>query len=114
MAIVDLNKKEYNKTRYSQVIDTSFNQLVNSSIEPPIVGPSITVDEFFDKYQEIFFQIPKFGEVNSHEYLIKTSQEYIGDVSNNNETIQALVDEITQLRQENLELNQRLINGGNS
>ena len=114
MAVVDLNKKEYSKNRYNQVIDTSFTQLVNSSVEQVVETQSISVDEFFNNYQEIFFQIPKFGEVNSHEYLAKTSQEYIGDTNNNDETIQALIDEITQLRQENLELNQRLADGGNS
>ena len=114
MAVVDLNKKEYSKNRYNQVIDTSFTQLVNSSVEPVVEVQSISVEEFFNNYQEIFFQIPKFGEVNSHEYLVKTSQEYIGDTNNNDETIQALIDEITQLRQENLELNQRLADGGNS
>jgi len=114
MAVVDLNKKEYSKNRYNQVIDTSFTQLVNSSIEPVVETQSISVEEFFNNYQEIFFQIPKFGDINSHEYLAKTSQEYIGDTNNNDETIQALIDEITQLRQENLELNQRLADGGNS
>lgn len=114
MAIIDLNKKEYSKNRYTQVIDTSFNQLVNASVTPLVDTPSISVDEFFSNYQEIFFQIPKFGEFNSHEYLVKTSQEYIGESNDNDETIQALVDEITQLRQENLELNQQIADGGNS
>lgn len=114
MAIIDLNKKEYSKNRYTQVIDTSFTQLVNASVTPLVDTPSISVDEFFSNYQEIFFQIPKFGEFNSHEYLVKTSQEYIGESNDNDETIQALVDEITQLRQENLELNQQIADGGNS
>lgn len=114
MAIIDLNKKEYSKNRYTQVIDTSFTQLVNASVTPLVDAPSISVDEFFSNYQEIFFQIPKFGEFNSHEYLAKTSQEYIGESNDNDETIQALVDEITQLRQENLELNQQIADGGNS
>ena len=114
MAIVDLNKKEYTKNQYSKVIDTSFTQLVNSSVEPVIEVSSISVEEFFTNYQEIFFRIPKFGDVNSHEYLLKTSQEYIGDSGQNDDTIQALIEEITELRQENLELNKQLANGGNS
>ena len=68
--------------------------------------PSISVDQFFQYYQDLFFQIPKFGDINSHEYLIKTSQEYAGDFSND-DTIQALIDEITELRKENLELQQQ-------
>jgi hypothetical protein len=57
----------------------------------------------------LFFDIPKFGETNSHEYLIKTSQEYIGTSALVNDEIQALVDEITELRQENLDLQQQLL-----
>ena len=41
---------------------------------------------------------------------IKTSQEYVGNF-NNDETIQALIEEITQLRQENLTLQQQLLTG---
>ena len=85
-----------------------------SSVNPCIccitsaVAPAISVAEFFTNYQTLFFEIPKFGDTNSHEYLIKTSQEYAGDF-NNDETIQALIEEITQLRQENLDLQQQLL-----
>jgi hypothetical protein len=68
-----------------------------------------TVDEFFSDYDQLFFDIPKFGETNSHEYLIKTSQEYIGLSNVVNDEIQALINEITELRQENLELQQQLL-----
>lgn len=114
MAVVDLNKKEYTKNQYSKVIDTTFSQLTNSSTVQFENVPVISVEEFFSNYQEIFFRIPKFGDVNSHEYLLKTSQEYIGDSEQNDDTIQALIEEITELRQENLELNKQLANGGNS
>lgn len=107
MALVNLSKQEYSKIQYEKVINTSFTQLVSSSAE---VTPTttISVNEFFDYYQTLFFDIPKFGETNSHEYLVKTSQEYI-KLSTTDDTVQALVEEITQLRQENLELNQFLI-----
>jgi hypothetical protein len=75
------------------------------------VAPTISVAEFFQNYQQIFFLIPKLGEANSHEYLIKTSQEYIGSSGINEDTIQALINEITQLRQENLDLQQQIISG---
>ena len=84
-------------------------------VEPTPVSPtsipSISVAEFFTNYQEIFYQIPKFGELNSHEYLIKTSTDYIGTSAITDTTVQALIDEITQLRQENLDLQQQLISG---
>jgi hypothetical protein len=102
----------YNKNQYQQVIDTSFTQLIQPQTTSSAVAPTISVADFFQNYQQIFFQIPKLGNINSHEYLIKTSQEYIGS-SNTiaDDTIQALIDEITQLREENLTLQQQLISG---
>jgi hypothetical protein len=111
MAKVNLNKEAYNKNQYQKVIDISFTQLVQPSIPITESIPSITVAEFFTNYQEIFFQIPKLGDINSHEYLVKTSQEYIGSSNIQDDTIQALIDEITQLRQENLDLQQQITSG---
>jgi hypothetical protein len=105
---VKLIKQVYDKNQYQKVIDTSFTQLVQPTQTTGSTLP--TVDQFFEYYNQLFFDIPKFGEVNSHEYLIKTSQEYIGitnEVSNNE--LQALIEEITELRQENLDLQQQLI-----
>jgi hypothetical protein len=42
---------------------------------------------------------------------VKTSQEYIGSSNIQDDTIQALIDEITQLRQENLDLQQQITSG---
>ena len=108
---INLNKTVYSKTQYQKVIDTSFTQLVQPQVTSSIITPSISVDEFFQNYQQIFFQIPKFGDTNSHEYLIKTSQEYIGSSNITDDTIQALIEEVTQLRQENITLQQQLISG---
>ena len=105
---IQLTKQVYDKNQYQRVIDTSFTQLVQ-----PVVVTDVavlpTVDEFFSDYDQLFFDIPKFGETNSHEYLIKTSQEYIGLSNVVNDEIQALINEITELRQENLELQQQLL-----
>jgi hypothetical protein len=103
------NKLVYNKNQYEKVIDTSFTQLVQPQITSSL--PTITVAEFFQNYQELFFSIPKFGNTNSHEYLIKTSSEYIGSTTTNDDLIQALIDETTQLRQENFDLQQQLLSG---
>jgi len=111
MGKVNLNKELYNKNQYQKVIDTSFTQLVQPPLPTQESIPSISVAEFFSNYQEIFFQIPKLGETNSHEYLIKTSQEYIGSTNTQDDTLQALIDEITQLIQENLDLQQQIISG---
>ena len=104
---IKLTKQVYDKNQYQKVIDTSFTQLVQPQINITTVLP--TIDQFFDYYNQLFFDIPKFGVTNSHEYLIKTSQEYIGASNVVNDEINALIEEITQLRQENLELNQQLV-----
>ena len=103
------NKIVYDKSQYERVINTSFTQLVQPQITSSL--PTITVAEFFQNYQELFFSIPKFGDTNSHEYLVKTSGEYIGSTNINDDLIQALIDETTQLRQENLTLQQQLLSG---
>jgi hypothetical protein len=105
MAQVDLNKTVFEKRQYQKVIDTSFTQLVPIQITSSV--DTISVDQFFNYYNELFFDIPKLGEVNSHEYLIKTSQEYVGTTFQS-DNIQALIDEVTFLRQQNLEFTQQL------
>jgi hypothetical protein len=109
MEQITLNKSVFEKRQYEKVIDTSFTQLVQPAVTSSVVAPSISIAEFFTNYQTLFFEIPKYGTINSHEYLIKTSQEYAGDF-NNDDTIQALIEEVTQLRQENLDLQQQILN----
>ena len=105
METVKLNKQVFTKSQFNNTVNTEFTQLVSSSAAP--TGSNISVDQFFQEYQALFYQIPKLGDTNSHEYLVKTSSEYIGGVELN-DTIQALIDEVTQLRQENLELQQTI------
>jgi len=102
MEILTLNNTTYNKNQYQKVIDTSFTQLVQPQVTT--IASTISVEEFFQDYQILFYQIPKFGEINSHEYLIKTSKEYIDDTGLPDDITQALTNEINLLRQENLEL----------
>lgn len=103
----DLSKEVFSKSQYQNTIDTNFNQLITPQNE--IAGDVLpTVNQFFDYYNQLFFDIPKFGETDSHEYLIKTSQEYIGQ-SLVNEEIQALTAEITNLRQQLLDVTQQAI-----
>ena len=106
MAQVELNKRVFSKNQYQKVIDTSFTQLVPLNQINTTPTSSVTVDQFFESYNQLFFDIPKFGELNSHEYLIKTSQEYVGSTFQSDE-IQALIDEVTFLRQQNLDLQQQ-------
>lgn len=105
---VNLIKQVFEKRQYDRTINTTFTQLVSPVTEA--TGSALpTVDQFFDFYNQLFFDIPKFGELNSHEYLIKTSQEYIGATTVITDELQALIDEVTELRQANLDLNQQVL-----
>jgi len=105
MANYSLSKTIYNRRDYTAVIDTSFNQF-----NPPIpVEDTMTVEEFFSYYNKIFYDIPPTGNINSHDYLVKTSGQYINASSTNDET-QILLDEITSLRQQLLAANQQVLN----
>ena len=64
-------------------------------------------------YDKFFFQIPKFGEIESHEYLGKTSLEY-AESEIINQQIQDLLDEIAALREENLRIMNDALNIGDA
>jgi hypothetical protein len=104
MANYTLNKAQYPRGIYENVIDTTFAQNTPS---PPIED-TVTVEQFFQFYNNLFYDIPAEGEINSHAYLVKTSGEYIG-LNQNNEDIQVLLDEITSLQQELLIANQTIL-----
>jgi hypothetical protein len=104
---VNLNKQVYDKRQYTKIIDTSFKQLGVKTIQEQI-DQQPTVDEFFNMYNELFYQIPELGATNSHEYLIKKSSEYIAFDANQDEII-ALQNEIAQLRTDLLDAQKQVI-----
>ncbi len=89
------------------MIETSFTELGQQADTTAPAETTITVDQFFQYYNDLFFDIPKFGDSDSHEYLIKSSTEYV-QADFIDSTIQALLDEITELRDENIQLTQQL------
>ena len=101
---INLNKRVSNKRDYEKTINSSFNQLGVKSINEQIEEQP-TVEEFFQMYNDLFYDIPEVGETNSHEFLVKTSGEYI-NFDENDELIQALQNEIAQLREDLLEAQQ--------
>lgn len=108
--IVDLSKQVFEKQQYRQVVDTSFTELTvgGTANQTTTTTPIPSVQEFFDTYGQIFYNIPKSGETNSHQYLVNQSSAYIGG-ERTNEEITALLKEITALREENLQLQQQLL-----
>jgi len=93
---LDLVKEVFNKAEYVKTIDTSFNEFGNITITEELQTQP-TVEEFFGLYNSLFYDIPALGETNSHQYLVKTSGEYI-NFNEVNDEIQALQAEIAQLR----------------
>jgi|TARA_R110001592_G_scaffold68717_1_gene210752 hypothetical protein len=98
---VDLNKEVFNKRDYEKTVNTSFTQLGVKTIQEQI-DEKPSVQEFFNLYNELFYEINELGPTNSHEFLIKSSTEYIA-FDENNEIIEALQKEIADLRAELLE-----------
>jgi hypothetical protein len=106
---VDIKLTTYNRSQFNKAISTEFTQF-NSSNETPEVTAAETIDVpgFFEAYDRIFLEIPKTGETNSHQYITNRSGEYVGgeDIS---AEVQALTAEVTQLREENVILQQQII-----
>ena len=98
---LDLRKEVFDKRQYIKTIDTRFNEFGSTSITEDLINQP-TVQEFFGLYNTLFYDIPALGETNSHEYLTKTSGDYI-NFENVSEEIAALQAEITQLRSDLLE-----------
>jgi hypothetical protein len=107
MAQINLNKGVFNKKDYEKTINTKFTQLGVKSVQEQI-DEQPTIEEFFQMYNDLFYDIPEVGNTNSHEFLVKTSGEYI-NYNENDELIEALQNEIAQLRQELLEAQQQSV-----
>jgi hypothetical protein len=56
-------------------------------------------------YEDLFYQIPKEGDTNSHMYILQREADYLG-ISISQDDVQALLNEITSLRQQVLETQQ--------
>lgn len=103
---VTINKTSYNKSQFGQIVDNQFTQF--SPTPTSSAALTIDVNQFFQAYENLFFQIPKLGDINSHQYLVNKSGNYI-DENAVSEEVQALLEEITQLRQENLDLQRQIV-----
>ena len=106
MSQIPIQKTVYDKTTYSRVINTQFSQLLNQGTSEDTL--SFSVDDFFELYDQVFYQIPRDGETNSHQYILQREADYLG-ISISQEDVQALLDEITFLRQQVLDT-QTIIN----
>ncbi len=106
MSQIPVQRTVFDKDKFTKVVDINFNQLLNSqNLEET---PSFTIEDFFQLYEDLFNQIPREGDINSHQYILQKEADYLG-VQINKDDLQALLDEITDLRQEVLD-SQKIIN----
>jgi len=109
MAKITLKAQRFNKDKFNKTVNTEFTQLIDTP-DPSFFDRDLaTVGDFWYLYDKFFYLIPKSGEIESHEYLAKTSGEY-ADFDSISDEIQALLDEIAELRTENLKLIQESTN----
>jgi len=104
---INFNKTVFNKAQYIKTIDTSFSELGVTTVQEQL-DTQPTVEEFFSLYNQLFYEIPEFGEINSHEFLIQQSSEYI-NFEANQETIDKLQGEISILREELLDSQKQIV-----
>ena len=109
---VKLVKEVYGRNTYTKVIDTSFSELYTPVTASVTINEGTSVETFFDLYNELFFQIPATGELNSHEFLVKRSTEYLGG-GVLTDTEKAYIEEINALRQQLLEMSTNSLNLNN-
>ena len=92
---VNVRNKAYNKEQLDKVVDRRFS-FFGSAAD---TEDEITVEEFFQLYEELYYEIPLNGPNNSHEYLARRSGELINYETDTTD-IQPLLDEIAALRQQ--------------
>jgi hypothetical protein len=100
MSQIPVQKTVFSKDAFSKVVNTQFNQLIDSTAGEEQL--SFSIDDFFELYNQVFYQIPTEGESNSHQYILQRESDYLG-VSISQDDVQALLDEITSLRQQLLD-----------
>ena len=106
MSQIPIQRTVFNKNKFTKVVNTQFSQLINNQLVEET--PSFTLNDFFQLYEDLFDQIPKEGDINSHQYILQKEADYLG-VQIDKDDVQSLLDEITSLRQEVLD-SQTIIN----
>lgn len=101
-----ISRSVFGKSSFSNVVDTTFSQLV---VTPPSVSsvPIIGVSEFFQYYTELFYDIPMSGSYSgsvgmSHLDIVNRSSVYIGV------SLTDMEQEIMDLRSENVGLQRQI------
>ena len=105
---VEFKKIVLDRTEFANTVNTDFTQLGNVTSINEVIPTQPDVNEFFNLYNTLFYDIPQFGDVKSHQYIVEQSGRYI-NFNQVDEDLQALQDEISSLREQLLEANQTII-----
>ena len=100
---VELKTKVYSRSEADFILDRTFSQFGQ---QEEVSGR--TVEQFFIDYENLYYQIPVEGDINSHRYLIQKSSELV-DLEETEPDIQPLLDEITLLRSQSVVDQQTII-----
>jgi|TARA_R110000744_G_scaffold1457_3_gene5119 hypothetical protein len=113
---VNIIRQVFDREAFNNTVPTEFTQLVNTP-DPSFFDINLaTQEDFWILYNKFFYAIPKFTSEsssnpnleNSHQYLAETSGGFIG-LDPNRDEINALLEEIADLRTENLEVRQEIV-----
>ena len=106
---IKLKASVFEKNQYKNNIDTTFSQLT-SSLTTTTSTSSLSIPEFFDKYNTLFFDIPQSGSTKlsvlpsgSHALIAKNFNP-VDDL-----TIQDLLQQVNDIREEILSLNLQIL-----
>ncbi len=100
--VVSLQKRVVNQDDFQNVVDTRFTTFTSDfTTTPNQEYISNEVKEFFLNYSRLYYDIPILGLNNSHEFLIKKSNELLGFVVD--------IDNIGKLVEENQTLRNQLV-----
>ena len=110
---INIQVVNYNKEQFGKAVNTQFTQFGVTAVTVETPSDTIDIPGFFTAYDRLFLEIPKSGEINSHQYLANKSGEYAGGADISAE-VQALTAEVTQLREENLSLQGQVLELANT
>tara|TARA_R110000744_G_scaffold55336_1_gene117012 strand:- start:944 stop:1345 length:402 start_codon:yes stop_codon:yes gene_type:complete len=100
---ITLVRQAFDKEKFNQTINIEFTELGVPPLDLSFFDSNLaTVGDLFNIYNNLFFDIPKTGP-NSHTTLIEESSQYVNYQANQVE-IESLLDEIAELREQNLQL----------
>jgi hypothetical protein len=101
---ITIQKTVFSAVEFNKVVNNTFSTFTQPTPEEDLDTP----EELFRLYEKLYYVIDVTGDTNSHEYLVKKSSELL-TFDTVTEEIQPLLDEIAELRQENLGLNQQIL-----